>query len=51
MNSAASQYDRIARETFLPQIGKIVEIADMTAKDRFFRVELEKPLEHGPGQY
>jgi sulfhydrogenase subunit gamma (sulfur reductase) len=51
MNSAASQYDRIARETFLPQIGKIVEIADMTAKDRFFRVELEKPLGHRPGQF
>ena len=51
MNSAASRYDRIARETFLPQIGKIVEIADMTAKDRFFRVELEKPLGHRPGQF
>jgi NAD(P)H-flavin reductase len=51
MKTVPSQYDQIARETFLPQIGKIVEIADMTAKDRYFRVELEKPLHHGPGQF
>ncbi len=51
MNTVPSRYEKIARETFLPQIGKIVEIADMTAKDRFFRVELEKPLGHRPGQF
>jgi len=51
MTTVPSQYDQLARETFLPQIGKIVEIADMTAKDRFFRVELEKPLGHRPGQF
>ncbi|MBN2317495.1 MAG: FAD/NAD(P)-binding protein [Acidobacteria bacterium] len=51
MKTVPSQYDQIARETFLPQIGKIVEIADMTAKDRYFRIELEKPLGHGPGQF
>jgi len=51
MTTVPSQYDQLARETFLPQMGKIVEIADMTAKDRFFRVELEKPLGHRPGQF
>jgi len=51
MTTVPSQYDQLARETFLPQIGKIVKIADMTAKDRYFRVELEKPLGHRPGQF
>jgi sulfhydrogenase subunit gamma (sulfur reductase) len=51
MKTAASQYDQIARETFLPQIGRIVAITDMTAKDRYFRIELEKPLGHRPGQF
>jgi sulfhydrogenase subunit gamma (sulfur reductase) len=51
MSTTPSQYDQLARETFLPQIGKIVEITDMTAKDRYFRVDLEKPLLHRPGQF
>jgi len=51
MKTAASQYDQIARETFLPQIGRIAAITDMTAKDRYFRIELEKPLGHRPGQF
>jgi sulfhydrogenase subunit gamma (sulfur reductase) len=51
MKTVPSQYDQLARETFLPQIGKIVETKDMTAKDRYFRVDLEKPLLHRPGQF
>jgi len=51
MTTVPSQYHQIARETFLPQIGKIVAITDMTAKDRYFRIELEKPLGHRPGQF
>jgi sulfhydrogenase subunit gamma (sulfur reductase) len=51
MTTVPSQYDQLARKNFLPQIGKIVEMADMTAKDRYFRVELEKPLGHRPGQF
>jgi sulfhydrogenase subunit gamma (sulfur reductase) len=51
MTTVPSQYAQLARKTFLPQIGKIVEMADMTAKDRYFRVELEKPLGHRPGQF
>jgi len=51
MTTSPTQYDQLVRETFLPQIGKIVEMIDMTAKDRYFRVELEKPLGHRPGQF
>ncbi len=51
MKTVPSRYEKIARENFLPQMGKIVELADMTSKDRFFRVELEKPLGHRPGQF
>jgi sulfhydrogenase subunit gamma (sulfur reductase) len=39
------------KDAFIPQTGKIVEIADMTAKDRYFKLELEKPLGHSPGQF
>jgi sulfhydrogenase subunit gamma (sulfur reductase) len=51
MTAASSQYDQLVRETFVPQMGKIVEMQNMTAKDRFFRIELEKPLGHRPGQF
>jgi sulfhydrogenase subunit gamma (sulfur reductase) len=51
MTAELSRYNQIARETFLPQIGRIVELEDMTSKDRFFKVELEKPLGHRPGQF
>ena len=51
MSPVTSQYSEIARDTFLPQPGRIVELIDMTAKDRYFRIELEKPLGHHPGQF
>jgi NAD(P)H-flavin reductase len=51
MNSAATQSNQLATDAFLPRPGKIVEIADMTAKDRYFKLELEKPLGHHPGQF
>jgi sulfhydrogenase subunit gamma (sulfur reductase) len=51
MNPVSSQYDQLAIDAFLPMPGKIVEIVDMTAKDRYFRIELEKPLGHHPGQF
>jgi sulfhydrogenase subunit gamma (sulfur reductase) len=51
MQTVPSHYEQLARETFIPQAGKIVETADMTAKDRYYRVELEKPLGHHPGQF
>jgi len=46
-----SHYNALARDAFVPQTGRIVEVADMTAKDRYFRLELEKPLGHHPGQF
>jgi sulfhydrogenase subunit gamma (sulfur reductase) len=51
MNPVSSQYNQLAIDAFLPMPGKIVEIIDMTAKDRYFRIELEKPLGHHPGQF
>jgi sulfhydrogenase subunit gamma (sulfur reductase) len=51
MNTSPSHSCEIAGDAFIPQPGKIVEIIDMTAKDRYFRVELEKPLGHRPGQF
>jgi sulfhydrogenase subunit gamma (sulfur reductase) len=51
MTTAASSYAELASQSFIPQRGKIVEIADMTAKDRYFRIELERPLGHRPGQF
>jgi sulfhydrogenase subunit gamma (sulfur reductase) len=51
MNPVSSQYNQLAIDAFLPMPGKIVEIVDMTAKDRYFRIELEKPLGHHPGQF
>jgi sulfhydrogenase subunit gamma (sulfur reductase) len=51
MMKTIADYNQLARDTFLPQSGTIVEIADMTPKDRYFRVELEKPLGHHPGQF
>lgn len=51
MNPVSSQYNQLAVDAFLPMPGKIVEIVDMTARDRYFRIELEKPLGHRPGQF
>jgi sulfhydrogenase subunit gamma (sulfur reductase) len=51
MKTGSDYYHQLARETFMPQPGRIVEIADMTPKDRYFRLELEKPLGHYPGQF
>jgi NAD(P)H-flavin reductase len=51
MNSVPSHYNELARDAFMPQSGRIVEVVDMTAKDRYFRLELEKPLGHRPGQF
>ncbi len=51
MNPVPSQHSELARDAFLPMPGRIAEIADMTAKDRYFRLELEKPLGHHPGQF
>ena len=41
----------ITDNTFLPMSGKILELVDMTAKDRYFRVALPCPLGHRSGQF
>ena len=37
--------------TYLPRTGKIVEARDMTAREKFFRIELDAPLGQRPGQF
>jgi len=37
--------------TYLPQMGRITEVRDVTAREKYFRLELPKPLDHGPGQF
>jgi len=51
MSTVPSSWQDLARQSFMPQAGRIAEITDMTAKDRYFRIELEKPLGHRPGQF
>lgn len=36
---------------YLPQLARIREIIPMTAREKFFRLELQKPLHHRPGQF
>lgn len=36
---------------FLPQLGRILEIQEMTAREKYYKVELERPLNHEPGQF
>jgi NAD(P)H-flavin reductase len=36
---------------YLPQMGRIVAIEALTPREKYFRVELEQPLGHGPGQF
>ncbi|MCP4589298.1 MAG: oxidoreductase, partial [bacterium] len=35
----------------MPSPGRIVETYDMTAREKFFRLELPEPLDHRPGQF
>jgi len=39
------------KEVFVPFFGRIVEVKDMTAREKYFKVELPKPLGHVPGQF
>lgn len=44
-------YAEMASRTYLPQMGRIVKAYDMTAREKFFRIELPDPLGHRPGQF
>ena len=50
-SQAGTDYGDMASRTFMPRMGRIVEASDMTARERFFRVELPEPLGHRPGQF
>lgn len=36
---------------YLPRSGKIVAVEECTAREKFFRLELDRPLGHRPGQF
>ena len=36
---------------FLPSMARVVDVYEMTEREKFFRVELERPLGHRPGQF
>jgi len=38
-------------ELFLPFFGRILEIHEMTAREKYFKLELPRPLDHKPGQF
>jgi len=36
---------------FIPSLVRVLEVREVTAREKFFRVELERPLGHRPGQF
>jgi len=38
-------------DPYLPMSGRLLEARDLTERERFYRVELPRPLGHGPGQF
>ncbi len=51
MNQGQTDYAALAAATYLPATAKIVEIREMTARERYYRLELPQPLGHRPGQF
>ncbi len=39
------------KHIYLPQKGRIIEARDMTEREKYFKIELETPLNHEPGQF
>ncbi|MCZ7581885.1 MAG: FAD-binding oxidoreductase [Deltaproteobacteria bacterium] len=37
--------------TYLPSMARIARIADMTAREKYYLIEVEQPLNHKPGQF
>jgi len=48
MNTAQSV---TANDLYLPQVARIVEVRTLTEREKYFRLKLESPLEHKPGQF
>jgi len=44
MNTAESN-------AYIPVMAKIIEVRDMTEREKYYKIELEKPLGHRPGQF
>ena len=40
-----------AADPFVPFFGRILDIREMTPREKFYRVELPQPLNHKPGQF
>jgi NAD(P)H-flavin reductase len=40
-----------AGDPFVPFFGRILDIREMTPREKFYRVELPQPLNHKPGQF
>ncbi|MEI6415251.1 MAG: FAD/NAD(P)-binding protein [Pseudomonadota bacterium] len=38
-------------DLYLPRLARIVETRELTAREKFFRFELDRPLGHRPGQF
>jgi sulfhydrogenase subunit gamma (sulfur reductase) len=51
MTQSATTTKDFSPDVFLPKMAKILEIKEMTAREKFFRVELPAPLGHRPGQF
>lgn len=49
MTTATLQLNRA--DALLPRPGRILEVTAMTERERFFRIELDRPLNHQPGQF
>jgi sulfhydrogenase subunit gamma (sulfur reductase) len=49
MSSAAAVH--VDDNLYIPQLGRITEVRDLTAREKFFRLELDAPLDHRPGQF
>ncbi|MBF0461718.1 MAG: FAD/NAD(P)-binding protein [Magnetococcales bacterium] len=52
MNVTASASDTtLDKNLYLPRMATILAVEEMTAREKFFRVELSQPLGHRPGQF
>lgn len=46
-----TQHSSGQSDTYLPMTGRIIEVQEMTSREKFFRVALDSPLCHRPGQF
>ncbi|KAA3627801.1 MAG: oxidoreductase [Proteobacteria bacterium] len=38
-------------DLYRPQVARIAEVRELTTREKYFRLELEQPLKHKPGQF